>query len=59
MGFTLAARRAGRSSMLMGTRGDRWVTGKSVVMEASSTPGIARTRRTASLTKVFKLSGLA
>ena len=44
--------------MLMGTRRDKWVTGKSVVMEARSTPGIARTRRTASRTKVFKTSGL-
>jgi len=30
---------SGRSSILTGRRRDKWVTGKSVVMEARSTPG--------------------
>ena len=50
---------SGRSSILTGRRRDKWVTGKSVVMEARSTPGMALTRRTASRTKEFKISGLA
>ena len=50
---------SGRSSILTARRRDKWVTGKSVVMAARSTPGMARMRRKVSRTKLFKTSGLA